>query len=79
MQLRFLGSDRRLGWHLLWIVLFKAAVLYLLWSLFIQPYRVKVSQEHLDCLYSSSANCSRPMPIPLNQTISQDSKGVDHD
>lgn len=61
MRLDFHRSDHRLGWHLLWIVLFKVAVLYLLWSVFIQPYRVKVNQENLDCLYSSSTSCEHPI------------------
>ena len=50
-----------LGWHLLAIVLLKIAVLYALWLAFIQPYQVKVNQDNLDCLYSSSSHCAHPI------------------
>ncbi len=75
MQFRLRNSGRQLGWHLLCIVVLKVVVLYALWSLFIQPYRVKVNQENLDCLYSSSSKCVHPI---FNQSnpVNQDSKGV---
>ena len=72
MQFGFRYSDRRLGWHLLWIVLLKMGFLYLLWSFFIQPYRIKVNQDHLNCLYSSSSDCA----YPISNQPAQESKGV---
>lgn len=66
---RFSGIlNLSLGWHLLWIILLKLVVLYVLWLVFVQPYKVVVNREALSCLYSSSSGCSRPI---LNQSIKE--------
>ncbi|WP_028453838.1 cytochrome oxidase putative small subunit CydP [Chitinilyticum aquatile] len=36
-----------LRWHLLAVVLIKAAVLYGLWHEFVRPYKVRISQEQM--------------------------------
>ena len=60
MQLKRYFSGRSLGWHLIWIVLLKIAVLYVLWLIFIQPNKIKVDQNDVDCLYSSRAQTCAP-------------------
>ena len=55
MQLKRYLMRRTLGWHLFLIVLLKMVVLYALWSVFIQPNKIQVNQNDLDCLYNSRA------------------------
>ncbi len=70
--MRFLLSKGALGWHLLLIVLFKMLILYALWSVFVQPNKVKVQEQDLDCLYSSTMSCARPMPSSsINQSFQE--------
>ena len=76
------SDDRQgkwLGWHLLLIVLLKIAILYGLWSVFIQPNKVKVQEKDVDCLYSSVAQCARPVSnqvVQDSQPINQSSQEV---
>lgn len=68
MQLRRYFSERSLGWHLIWIVLLKITILYVLWLIFIQPNKIKVDQNDLDCLYSSRAQMCSPHFLNSHKT-----------
>lgn len=48
-------ADRRLGKHLLWIVLIKLLVLYGLWYGLIRPNKVKVTITDIEHIYTSSS------------------------
>lgn len=67
--LRIRAPNKSLATHLLVIVLFKIAVLYGLWWVFIQPNKVKVNEQNLDCMYSSSSDCPRPALIQPNSEV----------
>ncbi|AXF84910.1 hypothetical protein DTO96_100626 [Ephemeroptericola cinctiostellae] len=58
-------TDRRLGKHLLLIVLIKLLVLYGLWYGLIRPNKVKVTTQDIEQIYTRSGG---PMAQPASTT-----------
>ena len=65
-------NDRKLGWHLLLLVIIKIVILYGLWAVFIKPNKVKVGVSDVQRMYQGQS--TSPSDVQFNQ-----SKGVKHD